>query len=188
MIRFRLRFPESQIPVWAARYFYPKESEIVDGVAPMARDRGYLNLAEFLALCFWKSPRTRPRCEENREALVEAVTRTALSAEDEELKIRVLLLLSGVSWPTASVILHFCDRGRYPILDYRALWSLGVKKAPPYNYEFWARYRDFVRGLADRISLDMRTIDRALWQYSKEKQRGGGASLKNSKSGPQVRP
>lgn len=175
MTRLRLRFPESQIPEWAARNLSSSESEIVDGVASVARDRGYLNREEFLAICYWKSPRTRPRCEENSESLVQEVTRIALSAKDEELKIRVLQLLSGVSWPTASVILHFCDQSRYPILDYRALWSLGVTKPPPYSYEFWAQYRDFVRGLSGRTSLDMRTIDRALWQYSKEKQKGGGS-------------
>lgn len=29
---------------------------------------------------------------------------------------------------------------------------------------------EFLRGLADRTRQDMRTVDRALWQYSKEHQ------------------
>ncbi len=37
----------------------------------------------------------------------------------------VLRFLDGVEWPTASTILHFCGARPYPILDYRALWSLG---------------------------------------------------------------
>ena len=86
------------------------------------------------------------------------------------LKVGVLLLLEGVSWPTASVILRFCDRGLYPILDYRALWSLGVAPPPPYRFPFWRAYVDFVRGLHERTGLPMRTLDRALWQYSKERQ------------------
>ena len=36
------------------------------------------------------------------------------------------MALSGVRWPTASVLLHFGHRDRYPILDYRALEALGV--------------------------------------------------------------
>jgi hypothetical protein len=125
---------------------------------------------EFLAICHWKSPRSKPNCEKNRESFVQEVTRVSLSARDEELKIRVLLLLSGVSWPTASVILHFCDRGYYPIVDYRALWSLGIENPDAYDYGFWAEYCVFVRAIAERTGHDMRTIDRALWQYSKEKE------------------
>ena len=128
---------------------------------------------EFLAICRWKSPRSGPNCRKNRESFVQEVTRVALSASDEELKIGVLLLLTGVSWPTASVILHLCDRGRYPIVDYRALRSLGIQDPPAYDFEFWAEYCDFVRAIADRTGHDMRTIDRAMWQYSKEKQPGG---------------
>jgi hypothetical protein len=126
----RLRFPESQIEHWADHYSDPNESEIEKQIAPKARAQGYLTRDEFLAICRWKTPRSKRLCARNRESFVEEVTRIALSTRDEELKIRILLLLSGVGWPTASVILHFCDRARYPILDYRALWSLGIRKPP----------------------------------------------------------
>ena len=71
------------------------------------------------------------------------------------------------------MILHFCDRAPYPILDYRALWSLGTGVPPTYSLTFWMRYTDFVRGLAERTGSSMRIVDRALWQYSKEQQRRG---------------
>ena len=80
--------------------------------------------------------------------------------------------LEGVEWPTASTLLHFCDRRPYPILDFRALWSLGYSKAPRYTMEFWLAYLNFTRQLARRLELDIGTLDRALWQYSKERQRG----------------
>ena len=169
---FRLRFPEARIPRWAEQYSDPNEPEIEGRVGPAARARGYLERDEFLAICRWKTPRSKPLCERNHESFVKEVTRTALSTSNEELKIRVLLLLSGVGWPTASVILHFCDRGRFPILDYRALWSLGITKPPEDSLGFWLKYTNFTRDLADRTALDMRTIDRALWQFSKENQRG----------------
>ena len=98
------------------------------------------------------------------------VTRTALRTDNERLKIEILTLLTGVSWPTASVILHFCDKKPYPILDYRALWSLRVEAPPRYDFDFWWAYTRFVRRLAKETKLSMRTIDRALWQYSKERQ------------------
>lgn len=170
MARFRLRVPEGQLGHWASRYAYPGESEIEERVAPTARARGYVTRDEFLELCRWKTPRSQPRCAANRDDFVQEVTRVALATADEELKIRVLLLLAGVSWPTASVILHFCDRGRYPILDVRALWSVGFRRPPAYTFPLWWEYTCFVRGIGDRTGLPMRTIDRALWQYSKERQ------------------
>ena len=135
------------------------------------RARGYLLRSEFLALCRWKTPRSQPRCARNRDAYIREVTRIALSTRNEELKIRVLLVLDGVSWPTASVILHFCDRGRYPILDVRALWSVGLRRLPAYSFPLWWEYTRFIRNISNRTGLSMRTVDRALWQYSKERQR-----------------
>jgi hypothetical protein len=168
---FRLRFPEREIRAWAGRYAFPGEDRIVAEVATRAKQRGHVTYEEFLEICRWKSPRSQPRCAANAPGLVEEVTRTALTAQHEELKIGALLVLSGVQWPTASVILHLCDQGRYPILDFRALWSLGYPDPPSYGFRFWSSYCDATRGLADRAGVSMRVLDRALWQYSKESQK-----------------
>jgi hypothetical protein len=101
---------------------------------------------------------------------VEETTRLALAANNEELKIGTLRILAGVAWPTASVILHLCDRAPYPILDVRALWSLGYRRPPAYNFDFWWEYTRFTRDMARRTRCTMREVDRALWQYSKENQ------------------
>jgi hypothetical protein len=170
MASLRLRFAERDIAHWAARFPPSPESEIETQIASAARRRGYLTQKEFLAICRWKTPRTYPRCASNRPAFVKEVTRVAFATDDEELKIKSLLLLSGVSWPTASVILHFCDRRRYPILDYRALWSVGFARPPAYTFPFWLKYVTYVRNLSRLTGHGMRTIDRALWQYSKEHQ------------------
>ena len=83
----------------------------------------------------------------------------------------MLTLLDGVSWPTASVILHFCSARPYPILDYRALWSLSCEAtAVDYDFGLWWDYVRTTRELADEMGLSMRTLDRALWAYSKDKQ------------------
>jgi len=81
-------------------------------------------------------------------------------------------LLQGVEWPTASVLLHFGYRDLYPILDFRALWSLSVE--PPkegYDFEFWSAYTTHCGSLLGRREVDMRTLDRALWQYSSDNQK-----------------
>ena len=64
----------------------------------------------------------------------------------------------------ASTLLHFCDKRPYPILDYRALWSLGYTEKPHYTMKFWLKYLAYVRELAEHLTQDIRTIDRALWQ------------------------
>jgi hypothetical protein len=167
---FKLRFPGSQILRWAELYSYPGEGKIVDDLSPRVRTRGYLTRAEFLDLCRWKTPRSQPRCATNSSAQVREATQIALATADERAKIYVLRTLAGVEWPTASVILHFCDRRPYPILDYRALWSLGFAKPPVYTFDFWWAYTEFARRLAESTRHDMRTVDRALWQFSKEHQ------------------
>ena len=65
----------------------------------------------------------------------------------------------------------FFHRHPYPILDYRALWSLSLKLPKCYSFEFWWAYVEYCRELSSRNGVDMRTLDKALWQYSKEKQK-----------------
>jgi hypothetical protein len=167
---FKLRFSEGKIGFWADRYSYPAETEFENEIAPRARLRGYLTRPEFIELCRWKTPRTQPLVRENPADIVEAVTRASLESRHEHVKIGVLRSLRGVSWPTASVVLHFCDRRRYPVLDFRALWSLGYALPPTYTLEFWLAYTKFVRNLSQRTGYSMRMVDRALWQYSNERQ------------------
>ena len=168
---FRLRFREREIEYWASRYSYAGEEEIKNRVAPATRKRGYLTRNDFLLICRWKTPRSAPRCAKNDENYVHEVTGASLRSRNEEFKIRTLTLLNGVSWPTASVILHWCDRGHYPILDFRALWSLSTNVPSRYDFAFWWTYCEYVRDLSARTRLSMRVVDQALWQYSKERQR-----------------
>ena len=167
---FKLRFPPSEIVHWAARYSYPGEDSITKTAASTVSARGYLTRGEFLRLCRWKTPRSQPRCATNPASRVREATKIALATDDERAKMYVLRSLAGVEWPTASVILHFCDRRPYPIIDYRALWSLGYRKPPTYTFDFWMAYTTFTRELARSAGLSMRTLDKALWQYSKEHQ------------------
>ena len=134
-------------------------------------ERGHLVRAEFLQICAWKTPRSKPHCAKNSAHAIRTLTRATFASPDDELKMDLLRLLQGVDWPTASTILHICDERPYPILDVRAVWSLGFAKPPTYTMEFWLSYVAFTRGLAVRTGLSIRTIDQALWQYSKERQK-----------------
>ncbi len=66
------------------------------------------------------------------------------------------------------MLLHFGHGDPYPILDFRALASLGVEQPSSYTFKFWWSFVLACRELAERHQVDMRTLDRALWQYSLE--------------------
>jgi hypothetical protein len=80
-----------------------------------------------------------------------------------------LLQLAGVGAPTASTLLYFAFPDDYPILDMRALESLAVKPRSQYPVSFWLEYLHTCRDLARRCGVSIRTLDKALWQYSKER-------------------
>jgi hypothetical protein len=126
-----------------------------------------LDLSQLKEIIQWKSPRSVHWVPSDQEPYICEITRFALSAHSERARIEALTLLDGVSWPTASVILHFCHADPYPILDFRALWSVQTDLPPSYNFEFWERYMKFCRGEAENLGMSMRVFDRALWQYSK---------------------
>lgn len=177
--KFRLRFPTSEVVYWAARYAYADDSE-VEEIGSEAGRRGWYTRDQFLTVTRWKTKRSRSRCERNDEPTIVELTRLALSTPDERQRIESLTQLHGVQFPTASVLLHLAHRDRYPIIDYRALWSLGIETSPAsYSFGFWWAYTEVCRSLADAADVPMRTLDRALWQYSKERQVPG--------SGGQVR-
>jgi len=50
--------------------------------------------------------------------------------------------------------------------------SLKFIKAPNvYNYDLWIAYVNYCRKLSKELKVSLRTLDRALWQYSEEKQK-----------------
>jgi hypothetical protein len=176
---FRLQFPASDIAALAARF-----PEIDDSgthhKAAAARARGYYTRAEFLLVCAWKTPRSRPKVQANGAAAIRAATAIALSpASTERARIEALTSLEGVGVPTASTLLYFAFPGDYPILDVRALHALGHKPRSVYPASYWLAYLEACRDLAARHGVSLRMLDKALWQWSKEQSllaRASGAS------------
>ncbi|MGH2887101.1 MAG: hypothetical protein ACRDPA_31145, partial [Solirubrobacteraceae bacterium] len=134
-----LQFPCADIPGLAARFPGSDDpSRLAVGVA--ARGRGYFTREEFLQVYAWKTVRSRPRVAANPEAAIIDATARALAAGDEATRIAALLELEGVGVPTASTLLYFAFPDDYPILDIRALESLGVKPRSTYPVSFWLEY------------------------------------------------
>ncbi len=168
-MKFKLRLPENKLQYWADRNHGDPKALIAIG--EKAKDRGNLIKEEFLKICADKSPRTKSRCASNDADFIREVTRISFGSKHKQITIQSLLMLVGVGWPTASYILHFCAKEEYPVLDFRALWSLSVDKPPVYTFPFWYEYTSFCRDLAKKNQMRLRTVDAALWQYSKEKQK-----------------
>lgn len=172
MTRFDLRFPEREVGKWSSRYQTDALNPSIEReIVPRVRKAGYITKPDFLTVCRWKTPRSGSRCARNSPEFIESISKVALSTPDERLRIEIWTLMHGVHWPTASTLLHWLHEEEYPILDFRALWSLGYAKPPDYDFDFWSNYVEFCRNLARKCGVTVRTLDRALWQYSNEKQR-----------------
>jgi hypothetical protein len=168
---FRLRFRADQVNYWAARFDYQDDAKLLMNSVKPAIFRGWLLKDEFVAIAKWKSTRNTNRYKANNPHYIEEVTRLALSnSTSEQMRIECLTLLNGVGWPIASAILHLCHQDPYPVLDFRALWSLQSEVPSKYDFNFWRKYTNSTRQISLRLDCDMRTLDKALWQYSNERQ------------------
>lgn len=168
MATFTLQFPASEIEALASRFGYADDARLLAAGAAV-RARGHYTREEFIEVCGWKTPRSRPKVASNTEAAVVDATRRALATADEGTRMNALLELEGVGVPTASTLLYVAFPDDYPILDVRALESLGVKPRSQYPVSFWLDYLRACRELARRCGVSIRTLDKALWQHSKER-------------------
>jgi len=167
----KLRFKESEIHQIAERYTYPYEETKLLSLRKVVLSKGYLSKDQLRLVAKWKAPRSAGHVEKNTDKYVKEITAFSFTAKDERARIESLTILDGVSWPTASVILHLFHKEKYPILDFRVLWSVTIGVPTQYSFPFWWPYVEFCRDIAKRNNVDMRTLDRAMWQYSKENQK-----------------
>ena len=172
-----MRFPSSprKINALADCYLSRYDDAPIEALVAPVRGRGHVSLEELEVVCRWKSPRALPRVRRNTAQDVKDLTHCALSSKNERLRIHSLLALDGVSWPTASVLLHWFHSDPYPLLDVRAIWSVGLEKPSSYSFAFWWAYVGKCRRLARDAGVSMRTLDRALWEFSKREDGRGSA-------------
>ena len=141
----------------------------VAALVESVKKRGYLTKSDLTILGDWKSPRIRPKLAQNSDDFIQEVTRQALSTPSVRLAVHIPQVLVGVGMPVASTILHWFHPDPFPILDVRALWTLGLQDEVQ-SLDLWEKYVCLTRRLAQDWNTDMRTLDRALWQYSAKPQ------------------
>ena len=168
MPEWALQFPIEETRSYAARFPSANDEEVI-ATGKAARSRGHYLRDEFIAVCNWKSQRSRAHAAKNTARAVEEATHVALSsASTERERVGSLRALHGVEWPTASVLLHLAFPERYPILDQRVLQAFGVAHPSSYSFRFWDAFLSAWRPLLEQSGVDGRTFDQALWQWSKE--------------------
>lgn len=146
MTEFRLRSDLAEVPDWAERYTAAQsigerelERKLEVNLAPAVRECGHYDLWNLIPVAQWKSPRIVHHIKNNKPAFVAEATRMALLTKDERARYEIPTILKGVGRPMSSVLLHFAFPDRYPIIDFRAVWALGIA---PYreDFEFWIDY------------------------------------------------
>jgi len=109
-MKSKLRLEESQINDIASRYEYANGEDEIIRLQPKIKKKGFLTAEELYKIAYWKSPRSSGHVSNNRDDYAQEITGFAFGAKNERSRIEVLTLLTGVSMPTASVILHFFHR------------------------------------------------------------------------------
>lgn len=164
MPTFHLQFDPHEISTLAAQYSYADDSAVRE--AGIRINGGDYSVSNLLTIVKWKSPRSAGRVLKNSADEIADALRLALDAATERSAISVLTGLHGVDIPVASAILTAIAPDRFTIIDYRALEALGVKRAW-HSVGFYLDYLGYCRDLASTNGVDLRTLDRALWQWSK---------------------
>ncbi|WP_318910137.1 hypothetical protein [Shinella zoogloeoides] len=105
------------------------ETLIADFVEQGVAERGYLTSGDLKRVAFVKngeklSNKTKDALASNTEEAVRQFTKMALSANDPEFSVRILLGLDGVHLPTASCILAWTLPHKWPVIDVRSWRSI----------------------------------------------------------------
>jgi hypothetical protein len=180
-VQFALSFPPSELLALADRYGYDSDDDALSSGRKIAA--GDYSIANLKIIIEWKSARVAGLIEQNSDVFVAKVLRFATDKRTSERSaIDTLCGLTGVGIPVASAILTMVYPDKYTIIDFRALEALGVKKGED-TVEFYMQYLQKCRELAQSHDIDLRTLDRALWQWSKENSSSKGLSVTLDQNG-----
>jgi hypothetical protein len=154
-----------------------EEKEAFD--AGHAIRNGDRSLETLKKIVHWKSPRVVHHLETNDHGKIKTALDVAVDHADTLKALKELQELKGVAIPVASAILTAIHPDRYTIIDFRALEALDHFE---HDEEFYIAYLQFCKELSLRADISeqvdcpgaskLRTLDRALWQWSASKTRG----------------
>jgi hypothetical protein len=164
--KFKLLLDPTTIPMLAERYDYKSDADALAAGAQIRKDR--FGREALLTIFEWKTGgRGRSRLKKNSDQEIADALKLATIAKTDRAALAVLMGLNGIGVPVASAILTAIDPTRFTIVDFRALESLNAEKAD-ITIDFYLAYLEECRRLARENKVSLRTLDQALWQWSKE--------------------
>ena len=148
-------------------------------LTPKIKAQGFLTKDQAMKILKWKSPRPLKHYDKNSNEEFRQITKLAFNQKDEKIKIHILTALTGVNYPTASALLMFYDRTKYPIIDIRVwkqLYKNGLvtenEKGQSFTLEQWIKYLNVIRQLAKENKLIVRQVEKRLFDYDRKTQLG----------------
>lgn len=168
---FHLQLDPAQIPGLNGRYAYDDDVPALEAGKQIAQgDHSRVHLQTVFR---WKTGgRGISRLRRNTDEEIADALRLAVSANTDRAALAVLRGLSGVDIPVASAVLTTISPKRYTIIDFRALQSLGIENPPTLTISFYLEYLRACRQLSETLKVSLRELDRALWQWSYERDQG----------------
>jgi hypothetical protein len=176
---FQLQPAEADLQELAEQYWENagEKEHLLETAAFEAGDairHGDFSLANLEAIVRWKSERAVHYLIGNSNEKIRRVLSIAASPESKtEAAVKALLELHGVDITLASTILAAIFPEQYTVLDYRSLEALGHMR---HDVQFYEEYLAFCKRLAESNivkpqselpgATPLRTIDRALWEWS----------------------
>jgi hypothetical protein len=117
----------------------------------------------------WKTRgRGRSRLKFNSDDEVSDALRLATIATTPRAAIAVLMGLHGVYVPVASAIMAVVKPNVHTVVDFRALQALDYHDKDR-SLPLYLAYRVYCLDLAAKWQMSLRNLDRALWQWSKDR-------------------
>ena len=133
-----------------------------------ARRKGFLPRDLFEDCAKWKSRQRLDLIRNNSGDKIRKCTQKAFQAKTRKDAIASLVALDGVALRRAVALLHWMRPTAYPMIDKRVVRQIGWHM--PANWEdvaYYERFADHLSSHASRLSVDLRTLDRALWAMDK---------------------
>jgi hypothetical protein len=154
------------MPHLAKRYSYVEDTGALEAGRRISRgDHTWVNIEVIFR---WNTVgRGISRLSRNSDLEIADSLRLAVVAQANRLAVSVLTGLNSVNVPVASATLTVIDQQRYTTIDFCALEALGVGRVVV-NINFYLEYLGFCRHVAKGNKINLRNLDRALWQWSKE--------------------
>lgn len=157
---------------WNALY-----DTVYDNEVSKYRGRRSLGLDELEVIYGWKyrglwpAKKVRALREHVTDRQARDWTRRALACPDDLGALCIAGLLAGAGPGGASAVLTAADPIRFTVMDTRAIkslaflgkWSIDAQGSVA-SYRHWLDYLDQCRGLAMLSGMDLREVDRALYE------------------------